>query len=69
MLLPGVTTLARLVGSVREAANQRLWDSLYGLLSTGQRVVLDSLPTVPPGARCRSWTGCGAARCGSPGPG
>lgn len=51
MLLPGVTTLARLVGSVREAANQRLWDSLYGLLSTGQRVVLDSLPTVPPGAR------------------
>ena len=51
MLLPGVTTLARLVAAVREAANQRLWDTLYGLLSTGQRAVLDSLLTVPPGAR------------------
>lgn len=51
MLLPGVTTPARLVASVREVANQRLWDTLYGLLSPGQRAVLDSLLTVPPGAR------------------
>jgi hypothetical protein len=51
VLLPGVTTLARLVASVRDAANQRLWDGLYGLLSTGQRAVLNSLLTVPPGAR------------------
>ncbi|MEU4359422.1 Tn3 family transposase [Streptomyces virginiae] len=51
VLLPGVTTLTRLVASVREAANQRLWDSLYGMLSTGQRAVLDSLLTVPPGER------------------
>nr|WP_316959416.1 DUF4158 domain-containing protein [Streptomyces sp. TRM68367] len=51
VLLPGVTTLARLVAAAREAANQRLWDTLYGLLSTGQRAVLDSLLTVPPGAR------------------
>ncbi|WP_327259728.1 Tn3 family transposase [Streptomyces sp. NBC_01240] len=51
VLLPGVTTLARLVASVRETANHRLWDTLYGLLSTGQRAVLDSLLTVPPGAR------------------
>ncbi|MEU6651974.1 Tn3 family transposase [Streptomyces sp. NPDC046900] len=51
VLLPGVTTLARLVASVREAANQRLWDTLYGLLNTGQRAVLDSLLTVPPGER------------------
>jgi TnpA family transposase len=51
VLLPGVTTLARLVAAVREAANQRLWDTLYGLLSSGQRAVLDSLLTVPPGAR------------------
>ncbi len=51
VLLPGVTTLARLVAAVREAANQRLWGTLYGLLSTGQRAVLDSLLSVPPGAR------------------
>ncbi|MEU8059721.1 hypothetical protein [Microbispora bryophytorum] len=31
-------------GRMREVANQRLWDTLYGLLSTGQRAVLDSTP-------------------------
>ncbi|MCX4906456.1 hypothetical protein OHA11_19360 [Streptomyces sp. NBC_00878] len=51
VLLPRVTTLTRLVASVREAANQRLWDTLYGMLSIGQRAVLDSLLTVPSGAR------------------
>jgi hypothetical protein len=50
VLLPGVTTLTRLVASVRKAANQRSWDTLCGKLSTGQRAVLDSLLTVPPGA-------------------
>jgi hypothetical protein len=68
VLLPGVTTLARLVAPVREAANQRLWDTLYGLLSPGQRAVLDSLLTVPPGLGYRSWTGCAGARSGSPVP-
>lgn len=43
--------MARLVASVREAANQRLWGTLSGLLSVGQRAVLDSLLMVPPGAR------------------
>ncbi|GAA2360803.1 hypothetical protein GCM10010246_59200 [Streptomyces cuspidosporus] len=51
VLLPGASRLARLVGSVREAANQRLWDTLYGMLSVGQRAVPDSLLTVPPGER------------------
>lgn len=51
VLLPGASRLARLVGTVREAANQRLWDTLYGMMSTGQRAVLDSLLTVPPGER------------------
>lgn len=51
VLLPGVTRLARLVASVREAANQRLWDTLYELLNTGQRAVLDSLLIVPSGQR------------------
>ncbi|MFI5774981.1 Tn3 family transposase [Streptomyces sp. NPDC051658] len=51
VLLPGASRLSRLVGNVREAANQRLWDTLYGLLNTGQRAVLDSLLTVPAGSR------------------
>ena len=51
MLLPGASRLARLVGAVREAANQRLWETLCGLLSVGQRELLDSLLTVPAGAR------------------
>ncbi|GGT57832.1 hypothetical protein GCM10010256_13380 [Streptomyces coeruleorubidus] len=40
-----------MVGNVRETANQRLWDTLYGLLNSGQRAVLDSLLTVPAGSR------------------
>nr|WP_265692042.1 hypothetical protein [Streptomyces griseolus] len=46
-----MTTLTRLVTSVREAANQRLWNTPHGMLSIGQRALLDSLLTVPPGAR------------------
>lgn len=49
VLLPGVTSLARLVAAVREAANQQLWDTLYGLLSTGQRAVLRRAATPSPG--------------------
>jgi TnpA family transposase len=51
VLLPGVSRFARLVASVREAANQRLWETLHGLLSAGQRAVLDELLAVPSGAR------------------
>ncbi|SBV03720.1 hypothetical protein YW3DRAFT_07104 [Streptomyces sp. MnatMP-M77] len=51
VLLPGLMTMARLVALVRQAANQRLWGTLHGLLSTGQRAVLDSLLTLPVGAR------------------
>lgn len=51
VLLPGMTTLARLVASVREAANQRLWDTLYGLLNASQRAALDDLLAVPAGQR------------------
>jgi hypothetical protein len=43
VLLPGVTTLARLVARVREQATQRLWETLSGLLSAEQRYVLDRL--------------------------
>ncbi|BAU88109.1 transposase for transposon [Streptomyces laurentii] len=51
VLLPRTTTLTRPAGTVREAVNQRLWDTLFVLLHTGQRAVLDSLLTVPPGER------------------
>lgn len=55
VLLPGVTTLARLVARVREEATQRLWERLYGLLSPEQRVMLDVLLEVPEGARVSEW--------------
>ena len=51
VLLPGVTTLARLVTNVREETTQRLWKMLESLLTAGQRQVLDQLLEVPPGAR------------------
>ncbi|HEY6315514.1 MAG TPA: DUF4158 domain-containing protein [Streptosporangiaceae bacterium] len=51
VLLPGVTTLARLVSQVREDTTRRLWGVLEGLLTVGQRYVLDQLLEVPPGSR------------------
>ena len=50
VLLPGVTTLARLVASVRDETAQRLWRALESLLTAGQRHALDQLVEVPPGA-------------------
>lgn len=51
VLLPGVTTLARLVARVRDEATQRLWDTLCELLSLRQRRLLDGLLVVRDGAR------------------
>jgi TnpA family transposase len=51
VLLPGVTTLARLVAKVRDDTTRRLWGVLEGLLSTGQRYVLEQLLEVLPGSR------------------
>jgi len=51
VLLPGVTTLARLVAHVRDDTTRRLWGVLEGLLTVGQRYVLDQLLEVPPGSR------------------
>jgi hypothetical protein len=39
VLLPGVTTLARLVAKVCDDTTRRLWGVLEGLLTTGQRYV------------------------------
>ena len=51
VLLPGVTTLARVVARERNAATQRLWDTLYAALTAQQRAALDALLEVPPGGR------------------
>ena len=51
VLLPGVSTLARLVARIRDEQTRQLWAVLEGLLSTGQRYVLDQLLEVPPGSR------------------
>lgn len=51
VLLPGVSTLARLVAKVRDDTTRRLWGVLEGLLTPGQRYALDQLLEVPPGSR------------------
>lgn len=51
VLLPGVTTLTRLVAQVRDDTTRRLWGLLEGLLTVEQRYVLDQLLEVPAGAR------------------
>ena len=51
VLLPGVSTLARLVARVREAATQRLWETVSAAVTVAQRVALDALLEVPAGAR------------------
>ncbi len=51
VLLPGVSTLARLVARIREEQTRRLWAVLDGLLPAGQRYVLDQLLEISPGSR------------------
>ncbi len=51
VLLPGVSTLARLVARVRDAAMQRLWDTVAGSLSAAQAHALELLLEVGEGAR------------------
>ena len=51
VLLPGVTTLTRLVAQARDEAMQRLWDTLFRRLTATQREMLERLLEVPDGAR------------------
>ena len=51
VLLPGVTTLARTVARVRDQATERLYETLYYLVSDTQRCLLESVLEVPMGAR------------------
>jgi len=51
VLLPGVTTLTRLVARVRDDTTNRLLRVLEALLTSAQRRMLDRLLEVPPGLR------------------
>ncbi len=51
VLLPGLTTLVRLVAARREAASQQLWEALSGLIDDEQQAMLDALLEVPEGER------------------
>jgi TnpA family transposase len=51
VLLPGVTTLARLVAQVRDEATQRLFDTLSHRPTAKQGEMLERLLDVPEGAR------------------
>ncbi len=51
VLLPGVTTLARLVASIRDRVSLRMWRLLSRLPNPEQQAQLESLLVVPAGAR------------------
>lgn len=51
VLLPGVSTLTRLVARIRKEATERLWDELASLVTVDQRRVLDRMLEVAPGSR------------------
>ncbi|EHW7387265.1 TPA: DUF4158 domain-containing protein, partial [Escherichia coli] len=51
ILLPGVTTLTRLISQIREKSADRLWGRLSGLVSDAQNAQLEELLLVPEGAR------------------
>lgn len=47
VLLPGATTLTRLISTIRERADAKLWKSLASLASDQQKLDLESLLHVP----------------------
>ena len=51
ILLPGVTTLTRLVARIRERTANRLWHRLCALLSAEQQTRLEAILEIPQGAR------------------
>lgn len=53
VLLPGITTLEKLVAAGREAADQRLWAQLAGQLTAPQAAALLGLLEVPAGTKQR----------------
>ena len=51
VLLPGVTTLARLIARLRQEAAERLWGEFEALVTSSQRHVLEQLLEIPRGLR------------------
>ena len=51
VLLPGATTLTRLISEIRERAVNRLWQRLSSLPTDGQKAKLETLLEVPEGQR------------------
>ena len=51
VLLPGASTLTRLISEIRERASSRLWQKLSSLPTDNQKVLLDGLLRVPDGER------------------
>ncbi|MGH3430400.1 MAG: DUF4158 domain-containing protein, partial [Mycobacteriales bacterium] len=55
VLLPGITTLTRLVARARERATERLFTTLVEVPNEAQRLLLDGLLDVEPGGRASRW--------------
>jgi TnpA family transposase len=51
VLLPGATTLTRLISEIRERATKRLWQQLSSLPSSEQKIKLETLLQIPEGWR------------------
>ncbi|OCA52459.1 Tn3 transposase DDE domain protein [Photorhabdus namnaonensis] len=51
ILLPGVTTLTRLISEIREKSATKLWTRLSSMVSEAQRLRLEELLRVPDGVR------------------
>ncbi|MGB0906058.1 MAG: Tn3 family transposase [Maricaulaceae bacterium] len=51
ILLPGASTLTRLISSIRERADNRVWKQLSDLATLEQKHKLDTMLTVPEGTR------------------
>lgn len=56
VLLPGATTLVRLVSEVRERANQRLWKKLAALPDSWQTARVTELLDIPEGSVFHRWS-------------
>jgi hypothetical protein len=51
ILLPGISTLVVLISKIRDRVSKRLWDKLYGLIDSKQKVELEVLLKIPDGSR------------------